>query len=80
MGAAVVQRWMQGVFRERAVELSILRHGEVQNCCHFSTAAESKVGSTGLCLCSRARLRVLIEPRTGLGTATGNITPLKAVH
>lgn len=76
----MVQRWMQGVFRERAVELSIVRQRGVENCCHFSIAAESKVGSTGLCLCSRARLRVLIEPRTGLGTAMGNIMPLKAVH
>lgn len=66
MGAAVVQRWMQGVFRERAVELSIVRQRGVENCCHFSIAAESKVGSTGLCLYSRARLRVLSP---GLGWA-----------
>lgn len=29
---------------------------------------------------ARARPRVLMEPRTGLGTAMGNIMPLKAVH
>lgn len=71
---------MQGLLRERAVELSVVWQRGVENYCHFFIAVENKVGSTGLGLCARARLRVLVEPRAGLGTATGSITPLKAVH
>lgn len=59
-----------GVLREGAVELSVLWQRGLESWCHFFIAVKSKVGSTGQGLCARARLRVLMEPRTGLGTAT----------